>query len=92
MPEIPAFAIVNVRGNAGQIEKLRTIPNLVFQRRPKPTDDANTKIVYALADASAMDQARALGCDVTVIKNAQEYSELIRNFYDNISDKPITID
>jgi hypothetical protein len=39
-----------------------------------------------------MDQARALGCDVTVIKNAQEYSELIRNFYDNISDKPITVD
>ena len=92
MPEEPAFAIVKIRCDAGQIEKLRTIPNLVFQRPPRPTYDTNTKIVPALADASAMDQVRALGCVVTVIKSAQDYSDLIRNVYDNISDKPITID
>ena len=32
MPEKPTSAIVNVRCNDCQIEKLRTIPNLVFQR------------------------------------------------------------
>jgi hypothetical protein len=92
MPEEPASAIVEIRCSARQIEQLKAIPNLVLQRPPMPTADAHAKIVYALADASAQDQARALGCDVTVIKSPHDYNEQIRNVYDNISDKPITID
>lgn len=70
---------------------LRAIPNLIPQRPPMPTDDANIKIIQALADGSAQDQAKALGCDVTVIKSAQDYDEQIRSVYENISDKPIDI-
>lgn len=92
MPEEPTSAIVEIRCSARQIEQLKSIPNLVLQRPPMPTADADTKIIHALADASAQDQARALGCDVDVIKSAQEYNEQVRNVYDNISDKPISID
>jgi hypothetical protein len=92
MPGEPPSAVVEIRCDVSQIEKLRAIPNLIFQRPPAPTAQANIRIVYALADASAQDQAKALGCDVTVIKSADEYSEQVRSVYDNISDKPITID
>jgi hypothetical protein len=87
-----ASAVVEILCEVSQIEKLRAIPNLTFQRPPAPTAQANIKLIYALADASAQDQAKALGCDVTVIKSAEEYSKQIRSVYDNISDKPITID
>lgn len=91
MPGEPALAIVKIRCDISQLDSLRAIPNLIFQRRPVPTADANVKIIHALADASAQDQAKALGCDVTVIKSAQDYDEQIRNVYENISDKPIDI-
>jgi hypothetical protein len=91
MPEESALAIVKIRCDVGQLDSLRAIPNLIFQRRPMPTADANIKIIQALADTSAQDQAKALGCEVTVIKSAQDYNEQIRNVYENISDKPIDI-
>ena len=91
MPEPLVSAVVEIRCDASQLDNLRAIPNLIFQRRPVPTADPNVKIIHALADAAAQDQAKALGCDVTVIKNAQDYNEQIRNVYENISDKPIDI-
>jgi hypothetical protein len=91
MPEPLLSAVVEIRCDANQLESLRAIPNLILQRRPVPTADANVKIIHALADATAQDQAKALGCDVTVIKSAQDYNEQIRNVYENISDKPIDI-
>lgn len=92
MPGESASAVVEIRCDVSQIEKLRAIPDLSFQRKPAPTAQANIRLIYALASASAQEQAKALGCDITVIKSAEEYSEQIRSVYDNISDKPITID
>jgi hypothetical protein len=92
MPEEPALAVVKIRCHVSQLDSLRAIPNLTFQRPPMPTADVNIKMILALADASAQDQAKALGCDVIVIKSAQDYAEQIRNVYENITDKPINID
>jgi hypothetical protein len=91
MPEGIALAIVKIRCDVGQLDSLRAIPNLIFQRPAMPTADANIKVIQAFADEAAQDQAKALGCEVTVIKSAQDYNEQIRNVYENISDKPIDI-
>ena len=91
MPDESALAIVKIRCGVGQLDSLRTIPNLIFQRPLMPTVDANIKIVQALADAVAQDQVKALGCEVTVIKSALDRNELLRNVYENISNKPIDI-
>jgi hypothetical protein len=72
MPGEPASAVVEIRCDVSQIEKLRAIPHLTFQRPPAPTAQANIRLIYALADTSAQDQAKALGCDVTVINSAEE--------------------
>ena len=87
---VSASAIVEIRCNADHWNR----------GYPEPHSPASAgadrrrqhKIIHALADALAQDQAKALGCNVTVIKSAQDYSEQIRNVYENIIDKPINID
>lgn len=83
-------AVVDIVCPIDQVAALQAIPTVTIQTRPRRTDDAARVLFSGLANSAGQDAARALGCIVTVVKSAEEYSAQIEHVYRGLGDSPET--
>lgn len=76
MPE-PAYAVVEMLCDPAKLAEIQAIPHLQIETRPIRTPDPAVVKLNALADDTAQEAARALGCTVRVVKSAEDYRRQI---------------
>jgi len=81
-------AIVELTCPVDQLRALQQIAGIELQTRGLRTDDPNFVQFGALADEAGQAAAAALGCTVTIIKSAEDYSRQIDNAYQSLKESP----
>jgi hypothetical protein len=81
--DLPTFAVADIFCAEAQYPALLKISNLSEMGRPRRAEKGNF-IVSVLADPGALQAARNLGCEVTIVKSAEDYQKDLDAAYASI--------